>query len=120
MTVVRDLMSSPVVTLTPQKTAYDVAVLMNQKDIETIVVTWGDNVVGILTEKDLVRKVIAQNKSYSIKISEIMSNPVISIEANASIRKAKGVMKRHNIKRLTVIEKGKLVGIITASDLMKK
>jgi CBS domain-containing protein len=116
---VKDLMSTPVFTLSPQKTAFDAALLMEKKDIETIVVTWGDVVVGIVTEKDLVRKVIAQNKPYTVKLSDVMSEPVISIEPGASLRKAKMLMGKHKVKRLPVVEDGILIGIVTASDLNK-
>lgn len=119
MTAVREIMSKPVITLTPQKTAGDAAKLMNEKGIETIVITWGDAIVGIITEKDLVRKVMAMNLPASTKIRDFMANPVITVEANASVRKAKDTMNRHNVKRLPVIEKGKLIGIITSSDIIK-
>ena len=116
---VRKLMSTPVVTLGPQKTAFDAALLMENKDIETIVVTWGDEVVGIVTEKDLVRKVMAQNKPYTEKLSDVMSQPVINIEPDESLRKAKILMNKYKVKRLPVVKDGILIGIVTAFDLNK-
>ena len=74
--------------------------------------------VGIITEKDLVHKVVARNlKSKEVLIKDIVSQKLISISPKATIIEAAKLMGRKNIKRLPVIENGKLLGIITVSDI---
>jgi CBS domain-containing protein len=112
-----EIMSSPVITILPTKTGVDAAQLMTEKNIESLVVSWGTDAVGILTEKDIVRRVVAKELSYSTQILEMMSKPVITINVNAYVEDAINMMKENGVKRLPVEEKGKIIGIIAASDL---
>lgn len=117
MTRIRAIMSKPVITITPHRTVREAAKLMADKDIECLVVAWGDRAVGIITEKDLVRKVIAKDLPYTTDVYEIMSKPLITIESDAYPDEAIKQMKKFDISRLPVEDDGKLVGIVTESDL---
>jgi len=114
-----DYMSSPVVTILPTKTVLDAAKLIVKYQIESLVVSWGEEAVGILTEKDIVRRVVALELPYTTKIMDIMSKPVITINVDAYLEDAERLMSEHGIKRLPVEDKGMIIGIITASDLVK-
>lgn len=111
-------MSCPVVTILPRKTVLDAAKLLSMKDIESLIVSWGDEAVGIITEKDIVRRVVANELSYSTKIADIMSSPVITINVEKTGEEAMRLMREEEVKRLPVVERGKIVGIITATDLL--
>jgi len=74
---------------------------------------------GIVTERDLVRRVMAQKKPLETKVSEIMSTPLITIEENASLKDAARKMVKNKIRRLPVKKKNELVGIIATSDFVR-
>jgi len=117
---VSEVMSSPVETVKLNATAYDAANILKNKEIGCLVVV-DDTMepVGLITEKDLVNKVVARNlKSKEVLIKDIVSPKLISISPKATIIEAAKLMARKNIKRLPVIEKGKLLGIITVSDIV--
>ncbi|MFW6109625.1 MAG: CBS domain-containing protein, partial [archaeon] len=108
----------PVVTILPRKTVLDAAKLFTMKDIESLIVAWGDEAVGIITEKDIVRRVVAKGLPYSTKIADIMSSPVITIPVGKTGEDAMRLMHEKGVKRLPIVERGKIVGIITATDLV--
>lgn len=118
MASIREIMSSPVVTILPRKTVLDAAKLLTMKDIESLIVAWGDETVGVITEKDIVRRVVAKELPYSTKIADIMSTPVITINVRKTGEEAMRLMHEKGVKRLPVVERGKIVGIITATDLV--
>jgi len=119
MPSIRDIMSTPVVNISPIKTVYDAAKLMTDRNVECLVVVWEDRVEGIITEKDIVRRVVARKINYDVKVLNVMSKPVITINSDVSIKKAREVMILKKISRLPVVEKGRLVGIVVASDLIR-
>ncbi len=112
-----EYMSSPVITILPSKTVVEAAKLMAEKNIESLVVSWGTDAVGILTEKDIVRRVVAKELPYNIQVLEMMSKPVITINIDSFVEDAVRMMRENGVKRLPVEEKGMIIGIIAASDL---
>jgi len=117
---VSEVMSTPVETVKLEATAYDAANILKNKDIGCLVVI--DDAmkpVGIITEKDLVHKVVARNlKSKDVLIKDIVSPKLITVSPKATIIEAAKLMARKNIKRLPVVENGKVIGIITVSDIV--
>ena len=79
-----------------------------------------EKAVGMVTERDFVRRFVADKLPYDTKICEIMSKQLIVIEFNAPISEAARIMIEHKIRRLPVIKEEKLVGIIVASDFLRK
>lgn len=75
--------------------------------------------VGILTERDIVKNVVAKNKSLDTKVFEVMTRNVFSIDANADIEKASELFNKHHIRRLVVTERGNILGIVTTRDVAK-
>ncbi len=118
--LVRDVMSSPVVTMDEDESSNKAAVAMKENDLGAVIVTnKAGKSIGIITERDLVLRVIAQNlKPDTIKAKEIMTTPLVTIEPEASISDAARRMNRLDIRRLVVIYKGSLAGIISSKDVL--
>jgi CBS domain-containing protein len=119
MPTVKDFMTTNVITIGVNETALYSAKLMHQQDVGDLVVMEGNVPKGIVTERDLVRRVMALKKPLETKVSEIMTNPLITIEDNASLRDAARKMVKYKIRRLPVTKNTVLVGIIVASDFAK-
>jgi CBS domain-containing protein len=118
--LLKDIMVRKVITIDPDKTARDAARLMADNNISSVIVMKGDEIVGIVTERDLVRKVCANDiPSSKINIVSVMSAPVITAESDLPIEAAVQRMFNNRIRRLPVVENGKLVGIVTISDIAK-
>lgn len=117
---VKSVMAKPVVTIDKDCSVYEAAKLMNEKGIGSIVVLEDGEPIGIATERDILQKVVAKGLNPSlIKIEEIMSRNLISVGEKTSLINAIRIMEKNKVRRLLVMEKGKLVGIITQRDLLR-
>ncbi len=118
--LVRDIMSSPVVTMDEDETTNKAASNMDMHDLGAVIVTnKAGKSIGIITERDLVLRVIAKNlKPDTVKAKEIMTTPLVTVEPEATISDAARRMTRLDIRRLVVIYKGNLVGIISSKDIL--
>ena len=118
--LVKDIMSSPVVTLDENEASNKAAMVMDKNDLGCVVVTnSAGNSIGIITERDLVIRVLAKNlKPDTAKAKEIMTTPLVTIEPDATITEAARRMNRLDIRRLGVTYKGNLVGIISSKDIL--
>ena len=118
--MVRDVMSSPVVTMDEDETANRAAANMDMKDLGAVIVqNKAGKSIGIITERDIVKRVVAKNlKPDTVKAKEIMTTPLVTIEPEATIIDAARRMTRLDIRRLGVIYKGNLVGIISSKDVL--
>ncbi len=115
---VRDIMNKHVITISKEKTCLEAASLLQEKDISFLVVTEGQNPVGIISEVDFVRKIVVKNRLASdVPVSEIMSPKFRWVEPTTLIEDAVQKMLNNNIRRLLVLENEKLVGVITQTDL---
>ncbi len=115
---VRDIMQKNVITIQEDKSALDAAKLISEKDISFLVIVKDDKPIGVITERDFVRKIAAQDKQASlIPLSEIMSYKFRWVTPSTEIEDAVQKMLNHNIRRLVVLENKKLVGVITQTDL---
>ena len=118
--LVKDVMSSPVVTMNENESSNKVAVAMDRGDLGAIIITnEAGKSIGIITERDLVIRVLAKNlKPDTVKLKEIMTTPLVTIEPEATITEAARRMNRLDIRRLGIIYKGNLVGIISSKDVL--
>jgi CBS domain-containing protein len=118
--VVKDVMSSPVVTLDEDATSNKVANIMDANELGCVIVTSkAGKPVGIITERDLVIRVLAKNLvPDAVKAKEIMTSPLVTIEPEAMINEAARRMSRLNIRRLGVVYKGNLVGLVSSKDIL--
>jgi signal-transduction protein with cAMP-binding, CBS, and nucleotidyltransferase domain len=118
--VVKDVMSSPVVTLDEDAPSNKVANLMDDNDLGCVIVTnKAGKPLGIITERDLVIRVLAKNLvPDAVKAKEIMTSPLVTIDPEAMINEAARRMSRLNIRRLGVVYKGNLVGLVSSKDIL--
>ena len=92
---------------------------MVNRNIGSIVVVEGHNLVGIVTERDISRYVAKQTNALKTQVRKVMSSPLITIAHSATNQEAMGVMLKEGIRQLPVVEKGKLVGIVSQRDLLR-
>ena len=117
---VGSVMSKDVITICSDETVASAAKIMSENSVSCIVVADNGNVTGILTETDFLKRVAEREKDFDrIKVREIMSAPVESISPNLSVPDAVRIMEDKHIKRLPILEKKRLVGIITQTDLVR-
>jgi len=118
---VRDIMSKNIVSIEQNKTALEAARLMTERSISSLIVHADDeSAIGILTERDFLSKVCSKDlQASNIKIADIMSRIEISAQPNTPIEVAVQRMINNKIRRLPVMESGKVVGIITVTDMAK-
>jgi CBS domain-containing protein len=116
---VRHVTSKPLITIDGEASAQDAIKLMVEKDIGALVVTGKGEPVGIVTERDLLKKCCPEASCKEIKVREIMSSPLITIDADTPIGVATETMIDKKIRRLLVTEGEKIIGIVTQKDLMR-
>jgi len=118
--LISDVMSSPVVTIEEGMPVNKVAELMDKSGIGCIIVVSKDEKpLGIITERDLVVRILAKNvKSDSLKAKTVMTTPLITISPDETINDAARIMSRLNIRRLGVIYRGELIGLISNKDIL--
>ncbi len=118
MAQIRDIMGRNVITIPEEETALDAARLLRDRDISFLVTLKEGTPTGILTERDIVRKVAAEGKSSSdVTIQEIRTPTFLSVDPSTPIEVAVQKMINSNIRRLVVLEDGLLVGVVTQTDL---
>jgi CBS domain-containing protein len=119
--VVRDIMSRPVVSVKESDTVDDVAKLMAKHDIGCVLVAGKKGeTVGIVTERDIVHRIAAKNLLPSkVTVADSMSKPVITVQSKASVTDAAKLMNQRKVRRLAVIEDGKLAGVLTMKDILE-
>lgn len=118
--LVRDVMSSPVITIEEDAPVNKAAELMEKHGLGCIIVTNKEGKpLGIITERDLVARVLAKNvKPDSLQTKEVMTSPLITIEPHETINEAARRMSRLNIRRLGVVYKGQLIGLVSSKDIL--
>ncbi len=119
--VVREAMSSPVITVDEDSSVVQAAEIMSDRGVGAIIVNSAEGQpVGIVTERDLVFRVIARDRvPRELKVKEVMSSPLKTVESETSLEEAMRMMDRLNIRRLGVTYKGRLEGVITDKDILR-
>jgi CBS domain-containing protein len=118
-TFVKDVMISDLATLDASTSIRDAAKLMDEKDIGCIIVTKNQLPIGILTERDFVKRIAAKEKLLTTSLEEVMSSPLIEIDPNETVWEAAQIMKTNNIHKLPVKKDNQIIGIVTSTDLVK-
>ena len=117
---VKDIMAVNVVTMPPDASIFEVSKSMSEMDIGSVIIADSDKPVGIITEADIVRRVIAGEKDTKItKAADIMSSPIIHVEPGTGLTDAMRVMAKSNIRRVAVLKNNSLAGIITSRDILR-
>ena len=117
---IRSIMVDKVVTTKKDATVKEAVELMNKHEIGCLVVVENEEPVGIITERDLLKRVLAESKeTKNMKVEEVMSTPVLYVTPNVEVEDAAKLMIQNKIKKLPVVEKGKLRGLVTLTDLLR-
>ena len=118
MAHVRDIMEKNVITIGHDKNALDAAKILKEKEISFLVIIKDDLPIGIVSERDFVKKIVAEDKQpSSMPLEEVMSKKFRWVKPDSLIEDAVQKMLNNNIRRLLVLEGEKLVGVITQTDL---
>lgn len=117
---VQDIMVRKVVTVEADASLKEVITLMNKHEIGCLVVCKNQRPVGIITERDLLKRVLANIPEMPhIKVQKIMSTPVLSGKQDLEVEQAVGLMVERKIKKLPITHNGKLVGLVTLTDILR-
>lgn len=117
---VKDAMTVNVVTIKPSDSVTKVANIMVEEGIGSVIVTEGDEPLGIICERDLLDKVISSNQKPSdVKVEEIMQDPLITIDPAADMLDAMRLMVKNDVGHLPVVDGKLLVGIVTVQDVLE-
>ncbi len=124
MTTVRTILEvkgSTVYTISPGAAVIDALRLLEEHNIGILVVREGDAVVGLFSERDYARKIVLQGRTaHTTNVSDVMTRNVVSVSPDASIDHCMDLMTGHRFRHLPVLENGRLVGLISIGDVVKR
>ena len=119
--LIRDVMTESVVTAAPARTVREVAELMRERNVGSVVlIDDGDRPVGFVTDRDLALSVIADGRDFGDHVSDHASSPVITAEPAMEVEEGAELMVRHGVRRLVVVDGERLTGIVTLDDLASR
>ncbi len=117
---VKDVMSKPVLTIKEEETAKTAGEIMKKHRKGCLIVVRNNKPVGIVSDSDLINKVLVRDKKASeVLVKEIMSSPLVTVGPDDDLTEAVSKMKRNNIHRLPVVEKERVVGLISLTDIAR-
>ena len=121
MVLVKDVMSKDVKVVQPNSRVREVVANMNKFNIGSIVVVQGDKPVGVISERDILRRVVEPCLSpEALTARQVMTSPVVTINETASIEEAAKLMAKKKVRKIPVMNEQKLVGIVTFTDIVNK
>lgn len=119
MVTISQLMTRHLVQIETGTSAIEAAKLMATHKVGSVFVTKNQRYIGIVTEPDIVRKVVgAERVPYYIPVEEIMSSPIVGIDEQRPITEAADLMEQHSTRHLAVFREGAVVGILSVRDLL--
>jgi len=116
---VEDIMQKNVLAVDSSVTIKDAAIMMTDAHVGCVIITDGSSPIGIVTERDIVRRVVSEDLPLPTLVSEIMSTKLITAKLDYTLWELAQLMKTNSIHKMPVEKDGNLVGIITATDLVK-
>lgn len=115
-----DLKGHEIYTVSPHQSVYEAIKIMAEKDVGSLLVMEGTKLVGIIAERHYARNVALEGKtSPHTPVGEIMSRSVVCSRPEHSVNRCMDLMTRHRVRHLPVLDKGKVIGIISIGDLVK-
>jgi CBS domain-containing protein len=115
---IRDAMTSNPTAVRPDASVQEAAQKMKSEDVGSLPIVEGDRLVGVVTDRDLAIRVLAEGKDAETPVSEIASKDVVTVDPQQSIEEAARLMAEHQVRRLPVCEEdGKLVGMLAQADV---
>ena len=120
MITVGQLMKKDLVTVDTGTSVIEAAKLMKACNVGSVLISHEGRVIGIVTESDIVRKVVGSDRGpYFIPVEDIMSSPIVGIEERCPLTEAANLMNRHQTRHLGVTKDGSVVGILSVRDLLR-
>ena len=116
--LVEDVMTKAIISVTNETTVFQVAKMMEQGGIGAVLVKKNGHLSGIITDRDYATKIVAHNLPSDTPVEQIMSSPLITINFDESISAAAKRMTSKKIRKLAVTDNGKIIGLITSTDLV--
>ncbi|HYK74679.1 MAG TPA: CBS domain-containing protein [Pseudoneobacillus sp.] len=116
METIREIMTDDVECCTLLDNVFEVATKMKEWNVGAIPIVDGENLVGMITDRDIVVRGVAEKHPGSTKVEDIMSEELITVTPDTSTREAAQLMAKHQVRRLPVVEGEKLVGIVALGD----
>jgi CBS domain-containing protein len=113
-------MTEEVVTAAPERTVREIAELMRERNVGSVVLVEDDRPVGFVTDRDLALSVIADARDFGDHVADHASSPVITAEPAMGVEEAAELMVRHGVRRLVVVDADRLTGIVTLDDLSSR
>ena len=118
MTQIRDVMTSNPTTCEPQASVVDAAKVMAQEDVGSIPTVEGDRLVGVVTDRDIVIRVVAEGREpQSVTVGDVASRDLVTVSPDDDLDRALELMAENQVRRLPVVEGDKLVGIVAQRDV---
>lgn len=117
MTTLKEIMTADLTTVESSATLADAAWLMKQHDIGNVLIMEGDTLRGILTDRDIVVRAVAEGKDTNAKVTDIATTDVYTMSCDTDVQEAGREMAQRQLRRLPVTESGKVVGIVSLGDL---
>jgi CBS domain-containing protein len=118
--LVREVMTESVVTAAPERTVREIAELMRERNVGSVVLVEAERPIGFVTDRDLALSVIADGRDFGDHVADHASSPVITASGSMEVEEAGELMVRHAIRRLVVVDGGRLTGIVTLDDLASR
>ena len=115
---VRDVMTPGVRTVSPAQSLADAAEVMKGEDVGSVPVVEEGRLAGILTDRDIVTRAVAERRDpQTVKVEEVASRDLVTVEPEQDLDEALALMARHQVRRLPVVEEGRLVGMLAQADV---
>ena len=116
----KDVIVEEVITVKPDTKVKDAVKLMNENEIGCLVVKKNGKPIGIITERDILKKIVCQSKNpEQVRVLEVMSEPLVVGKVDMDLEEAARLMLKRNVKKLPIVEGEKLVGLITLTDIVR-
>jgi CBS domain-containing protein len=117
---VEDVMTTEIITIDEKATVKEAADVMDQNEISCLIAVRKGKAIGIITERDLLKRVIVEDKdAKKTKVAEVMSNPLVVVASGMDLEKAVRLMFEKKIKKLPVMDKDRLVGLVSLTDIAR-
>jgi CBS domain-containing protein len=118
---IRELMTQNPRTVSPDQTIEEAAKIMRDEDTGVVPVTEGDNLTGVITDRDVAVRAVAEGKGPSTSIRDVASKDLVTVDPDQGLDEALRLMAQHQVRRLPVVEEdGRLVGIVSQADVARK
>ena len=118
--LIREVMTEEVVTAAPERTVREIAELMRERNVGSVVLVDSERPVGFVTDRDLALSVIADGRDFGDHVADHASSPVITAQPSMEVEEAAELMVRHGVRRLVVVDGDRLTGIVTLDDLSSR